>query len=144
MPGRPSTRAREMTRLSRHATCWMEPGTATTMSCDDAPNRTPPTFPVNTVCTPAGVMRWPVAMTPGSAMARAGVARGLRGGLEKRGDEEDSRHMGWAGRLDVRGWDAGRMSTYQRPSGDRTPPLCQEGRFDEPVTRRWRKAARSQ
>src|ERR1035437_1204074 len=48
------------------------PTGATQISPGVLPNFTPPTRPSNTLCTPAGVTRWSVAMTPGSGTSRNG------------------------------------------------------------------------
>ena len=100
---------------------------------DVAPNRTPPTLPSKTVWTPAGVTRWPVAMMPGSAMARAGGCAGAWKEARRRGGQ---RTYGMGRTSDVRGWDGGRMSTYQRRAVTARPALSGV-RFDEAVTRRF-------
>src|ERR1035437_559767 len=101
-PGRPSSRELATTRLSRHASRYTAPGTATQISPGDLPNLTPPTRPSNTLCMPAGVTRWSVAMTPASGISRTGrfggccadcrrkatwrIIRNQAGGGESRGE----------------------------------------------------------
>ena len=71
-PGRPLNVVCASTRLSRQASRHALPGETTHTSPGSAPKRTPATRPVTTLCTPAGVTRWPTAKTPWSLMTRCG------------------------------------------------------------------------
>ena len=77
---------------------------------------TPPTLPVKTDWTPAGVMRWPVAMIPGSGMVRAGACAGAwREAATMRGASMDSTYHR-------------RMISACRRRSALTNPLPQSGR----------------